>query len=74
MQRDQRENQALKERRSVNGRRERWRAKHALLDLGQDNKKHGVLRGPHCLGYRRGNRFWQSLYDKTDELVSIQVS
>lgn len=37
-------------------------AKHPLLDLGQDNKKHGGLRGPHCLGCRRESQFWQSLY------------
>ena len=48
--------------------------KHPLLDLGQDNKKHGGLRDPHCLGYRRGSQFWRSFYKmyKTDELISIQ--
>ena len=50
-------------------------AKHPPLDLEQDNKKHGGLRGPHCLGYRRGSQFLQSLYKmyKTDESMSIRV-
>ena len=37
--------------------------KHPLLDLGQDDKKHGGLRCPHCLGYRRGIQFLRPFYN-----------
>ena len=68
---DQRENQALNKTK-VSTSTLVWmvQKKTPLLDLGQDNRKHGGLQGPRCPECRQEIQFWQSLY-KTIELMSI---